>query len=49
MLSRIASKEIFLIAEDTIDCVAYMKKKVTKVLTDNADDNTKQLGSRSKS
>ncbi|KYN09981.1 DNA repair and recombination protein PIF1 [Trachymyrmex cornetzi] len=27
MLSRIASKEIFLIAEDTIDCIPYMRKK----------------------
>ncbi|KYN13600.1 DNA repair and recombination protein pif1, mitochondrial, partial [Trachymyrmex cornetzi] len=28
MLSRITSKEIFLIAEDTIDCISYMKKKL---------------------
>ncbi|KYN28526.1 DNA repair and recombination protein pif1, mitochondrial [Trachymyrmex cornetzi] len=27
MLSRITSKEILLIAEDTIDCISYMKKK----------------------
>ncbi|KYN13100.1 ATP-dependent DNA helicase PIF1 [Trachymyrmex cornetzi] len=39
MLSRIASKEIFLIAEDTIDCIPYMKKKVTKVLSNDNDDD----------
>jgi len=46
MLNRIASKEILLIAEDTIDCVPYIKKKVTKVLTDNDndDDNTRTAG-----
>jgi len=27
MLSRIASKEILLIAEDTIECIPYIKKK----------------------
>jgi len=32
MLSRIISKEILLIAEDTIDYISYMKKKVTKIL-----------------
>jgi len=44
MLSRIASKEILLIAEDTIDCIPYIKKRVTKVLTDNDDDNTRTAG-----
>lgn len=32
MLNRIASKEIVLIAEDTINCIPYVKKKVLKVL-----------------
>jgi len=27
MLSRIVSKEILLIAEDTIDCIPYVKKE----------------------
>jgi len=40
MLSRIASKEILLIAEDMIDCVPYIKKRVSKVLTDNDDTRT---------
>jgi len=46
MLNRIASKEILLIAEDTIDCVPYIKKRVTKVLidNDNDDDNTRTAG-----
>jgi len=44
MLDRIASKEILLIAEDTIDCISYIKKRVTKVLTDNDDDNTRTAG-----
>jgi len=43
MLNRIASKEI-LIAEDMIDCVPYIKKRVTKVLTDNDDDNNRTAG-----
>jgi len=30
MLSRITSKEILLIAEDTIDCIPYIKKKSNK-------------------
>ncbi|KYN03093.1 hypothetical protein ALC62_06070 [Cyphomyrmex costatus] len=44
MLNRITSKEIFLIAEDTIDCISYMKKKVEKVLSNNDDDDTKTAG-----
>jgi len=44
MLSRIASKEILLIAEDTIDCIPYIKKKVLKVLANNDDDNSKTAG-----
>ncbi|XP_026826219.1 uncharacterized protein LOC113562113 [Ooceraea biroi] len=40
MLNRIASKEI-LIAEDTIDCISYVRKKVSKVLSNNDDDNSK--------
>jgi len=32
ILSRIASKEILLITEDTIECIPYIKKKVLKVL-----------------
>ncbi|KYN29538.1 DNA repair and recombination protein pif1, mitochondrial, partial [Trachymyrmex cornetzi] len=44
--SRITSKEILLIAEDTIDCISYMKKKVTKVLSndDDDDDDTRTAG-----
>ncbi|KAG5330256.1 PIF1 helicase, partial [Acromyrmex heyeri] len=34
-------KEILLIAEDTIDCILYMKKKVAKVLANNDDDDTR--------
>ncbi|XP_070518832.1 ATP-dependent DNA helicase PIF1-like [Cardiocondyla obscurior] len=44
MLSRIDSKEILLIAEDTIDCTLYLKKKVLKVLSNNDDDNSKTAG-----
>jgi len=43
MLSRIVSKEIILIAEDTIDCISYVKKKVLKVLSNN-DDNSRTAG-----
>jgi len=39
MLSRIISKKILLIVEDTIDCILYMKKKViTTVLANNYND-----------
>lgn len=31
MLNRIASKEILLIAEDTIKCIPYVKKKILKI------------------
>ncbi|XP_070528976.1 uncharacterized protein [Cardiocondyla obscurior] len=44
MLSRIDSKEILLIAEDTIDCTSYLKKKVLKVLSNNDDDSSKTAG-----
>ncbi|XP_067209109.1 uncharacterized protein [Linepithema humile] len=44
MLSRIASKEILLIADDIIDCVPYLKNKVLKVLAHNDDDNSKTAG-----
>ncbi|XP_067216437.1 uncharacterized protein [Linepithema humile] len=44
MLSRIASKEILLIAEDTIKCIPYIKKKILKVLENNDDDNSKTAG-----
>jgi len=44
MLSRIVSKEILLIAEDTIECTTYIKKRVTKVLTKNDDNNTRTAG-----
>jgi len=36
---NINSKEILLISEDTIDCISYSKKRVTKILTDNDDDD----------
>ena len=44
MLSRIASKEILLIAEDEIECIPYIKKRITKVLADNDDDNSRTAG-----
>ena len=44
MLNRIVSKEILLIAEDTINCTPYVKKKVLKVLSNNDDDNSKTAG-----
>ncbi|XP_070513036.1 ATP-dependent DNA helicase pif1-like [Cardiocondyla obscurior] len=44
MLSRIDSKEILLIAEDTIDCTSYLKKKVLKVLSNNDDNSSKTAG-----
>ncbi|EZA48464.1 ATP-dependent DNA helicase PIF1 [Ooceraea biroi] len=44
MLNRIASKEILLIAEDTIDCILYVRKKVLKVLSNTDDDNSKTAG-----
>lgn len=44
MLSRIASKEILLIADDIIECIPYLRKKVLKVLADNDDDNSKTAG-----
>jgi len=44
MLSRIVLKEILLIAEDTIECTTYIKKRITKVLTENDDDNTRTAG-----
>jgi len=44
MLSRIVSKEIILIAEDTIDCIPYIKKKVLKVLSNNDEDNSRTAG-----
>ena len=44
MLSRIVSKEILLIAEDTIECIPYVKKKVLKVLSNNDNDNSRTAG-----
>ena len=44
MLNRIPSEEILLIAEDTIDCIPYLKKKVLKVLENNDEDNSKTAG-----
>lgn len=44
MLSRIVSKEILLIAEDIIQCIPYVKKKVLKILSNNDDDNSKTAG-----
>jgi len=41
MLNRITKKEIILVAEDTIDCILYVKKKILKVLSNNNDDNFK--------
>jgi len=42
ILSRIASKEILLIADDTINYVPYIKKRV-KILTDDDDSRTAGL------
>ncbi|XP_067215692.1 uncharacterized protein [Linepithema humile] len=44
MLSRIPSKEIVLVAEDTVKCSPYVKKKVLKVLENNDEDNSKTAG-----
>src|SRR5436190_789467 len=43
MLSRITSKEIVLIAGDTIECmnIPNLKNKVLKVLKNNDDDNSR--------
>jgi len=41
MLSHITEKEIILVAEDTIDYIPYVKKKILKVLLNNDDDNSK--------
>jgi len=44
ILNRITEKEIILVAEDTIDCIPYVKKKVLKVLSNNDDDDSKTAG-----
>ncbi|XP_018372385.1 PREDICTED: ATP-dependent DNA helicase PIF1-like, partial [Trachymyrmex cornetzi] len=44
MLNRISSKEILLIAEDEIECIPYIKKRVSKILTDNDDNNSRTAG-----
>ena len=41
MLNRITAKKILLIAEDTIDCIPYVRKKVSKVLSNTEDDDSK--------
>lgn len=41
MLNRIPSTEILLIAEDTIECISYVKKKVLNLLSDTDDDNSR--------
>ncbi|EFN76457.1 ATP-dependent DNA helicase PIF1, partial [Harpegnathos saltator] len=43
ILNRISSKEIVLVAEDNIECIPYVKKKVLKLLSNN-DDNSKTAG-----
>jgi len=43
LLNRIASKEILLIAEDAIECISYIKKKVEKILSDD-ENNSKTAG-----
>ncbi|XP_036140477.1 uncharacterized protein LOC118644866 [Monomorium pharaonis] len=40
----IIDEEILLIAEDEIECTPYIKKRITKVLADNDDDNTRTAG-----
>jgi len=44
MLSRIVLKEILLIAEDEIEYIPYIKKRVSKVLSDNNDNNSRTAG-----
>ena len=44
MLSRIPAEEILLTAQDMIDCISYVRKKVLKVLSNNDDDNSKTAG-----
>jgi len=44
MLDRIASKEILLMVEDAIECISYIKKRVSKVLLDNENDNSRTAG-----
>lgn len=44
MLNRISSEEILLIAEDTVECIPYVKKKILKLLSDNDDNNSRTAG-----
>ncbi|XP_054015920.1 ATP-dependent DNA helicase PIF1-like, partial [Hylaeus anthracinus] len=44
MLSRFPSEEIHLIAQDTMNCAPYLKKKVSKVLNNNDDDSSRTAG-----
>ncbi|XP_070510421.1 uncharacterized protein [Cardiocondyla obscurior] len=41
MLKRISSNKIILIAEDTIDCISFIKKRVTKELSEKDEDNSR--------
>jgi len=44
MLNRISSKEILLIAEDEIEYISYITKRVSKILTDdNNNSRTAEL------
>lgn len=40
ILSRIILKELLLIAKDEIECIPYIKKRVSKVLADNDNNNS---------
>lgn len=41
MLNRISSKEILLIAEDEIEYISYITKRVSKILTDDDNNNSR--------
>jgi len=43
MLNRISSKEILLIAEDEIEYISYITKRVSKILTDDGDNNSRTI------
>lgn len=44
MLSRIPSDEIKLVAHDIIDCVPYLRKKVSKMLCTDEEDSSRTAG-----
>ncbi|KYN05749.1 ATP-dependent DNA helicase PIF1 [Cyphomyrmex costatus] len=44
MLNRIFSDEVELIAQDITDCVPYLKKKISKILSKNDEDSSRTAG-----